>query len=190
MKVLKFGGTSVANASNIEKVLTIIASYSEDIVVVVSAFSGVTDTLLRIGRLAAKGDESYKELLIELEQKHLTAVKELIPVQKQSHALSHIKSELNKLETLFEGTFLLSELSTKTEAIISGYGELLSSYIIGESARSQGLDVLNKDTRELIQTTVLFGKKVVDFDVTNSNCSSFFKQSKAKITLLPGFVAS
>lgn len=63
MKVLKFGGTSVANASNIEKVLTIIASYSEDIVVVVSAFSGVTDTLLRIGRLAAKGDESYKELL-------------------------------------------------------------------------------------------------------------------------------
>jgi aspartokinase/homoserine dehydrogenase 1 len=190
MKVLKFGGTSVANASNIEKVLTIIASYSEDIVVVVSAFSGVTDTLLRIGRLAAKGDESYKELLIELEQKHLTAVKELIPVQKQSHALSHIKSELNKLETLFEGTFLLSELSTKTEAIISGYGELLSSYIIGESARSRGLDVLNKDTRELIQTTVLFGKKVVDFDVTNSNCSSFFKQSKAKITLLPGFVAS
>lgn len=66
MKVLKFGGTSVANANNIEKVLDIISSYSEDIVVVVSAFSGVTDTLLHIGRLAAQGDESYKDLLDEL----------------------------------------------------------------------------------------------------------------------------
>ena len=190
MKVLKFGGTSVANANNIEKVLDIISSYSEDIVVVVSAFSGVTDTLLHIGRLAAQGDESYKDLLDELENKHLSAIKSLIPVQKQSHALSYVKSELNKLETLYEGTYLVNELSPKTEAVISGYGELLSSYIIGESARSKGLDVVNKDTRELIQTTLLFGKTVVDFDVTNANCSSFFKESTAKITLLPGFVAS
>ena len=119
MKVLKFGGTSVANANNIEKVLDIISSYSEDIVVVVSAFSGVTNTLLHIGRLAAQGDESYKDLLDELENKHLSAIKSLIPVQKQSHALSYVKSELNKLETLYEGTYLVNELSPKTEAVIS-----------------------------------------------------------------------
>ena len=65
MQVLKFGGTSVANADNINKVVAIVqkALQRDKTVVVVSALGGVTDNLLKAGALAAAADESYKEVL-------------------------------------------------------------------------------------------------------------------------------
>ena len=75
MQVLKFGGSSVANAENIEKVVSIIqkAVLTDKTVVVLSALGGATDLLLESGELAAAGDESYKEKLRTLEQRHLEA---------------------------------------------------------------------------------------------------------------------
>ncbi|MFK5019560.1 hypothetical protein ACI4CV_27580, partial [Klebsiella pneumoniae] len=73
MQVLKFGGSSVANAENIQKVLAIVgkASSKDQTIVVVSALGGVTDQLLQIGTLAAAGNEAFKEDIKLLEQKHL-----------------------------------------------------------------------------------------------------------------------
>ena len=86
MQVLKFGGTSVANAENINKVVAIVKeSIKKDkTVVVVSALGGVTDLLLGAATLAAAGDELYKEKLSMIEQRHIEAVKQLIPVAQQS----------------------------------------------------------------------------------------------------------
>ena len=58
MKVMKFGGTSVGSATNIANVKKIIGTIEEPIVVVVSAFKGITDKLLLISNLAAAGDYS------------------------------------------------------------------------------------------------------------------------------------
>ena len=76
MKVLKFGGTSVANAQNIKLVLTIVTQKAkkEKLVVVVSALSKVTDLLLAASQKAASNDESYKEIVAEIEK-----IQELIP---------------------------------------------------------------------------------------------------------------
>ena len=70
MQVLKFGGTSVANADNISKVAGIIknAAAKDRTIVVVSALGGVTDLLLECGALAARADQSYKELLQQFSQ--------------------------------------------------------------------------------------------------------------------------
>lgn len=106
MKVLKFGGTSVANPENINKVKSILSNQNnEQIAVVVSAFGGVTDLLLNASRLASEQDLSYKNSLKEVEDRHISAIRELIPVKSQSAALSKVKSELNILETLLEGAF-------------------------------------------------------------------------------------
>ena len=61
MIVLKFGGTSVANAENINKTINIIAQKSKDkkLDVVVSAFSGVTDLLILAGKTASAKDKNY-----------------------------------------------------------------------------------------------------------------------------------
>ena len=64
MQVLKFGGTSVANAENIKKVKEILQlRKGEKTIVVISALGGVTDELLKCGSLAANGEICYKESL-------------------------------------------------------------------------------------------------------------------------------
>ncbi|MFC4219068.1 bifunctional aspartate kinase/homoserine dehydrogenase I [Flagellimonas marina] len=191
MKVLKFGGTSVANPENINKVKSIVQKLDkEKVAVVVSAFGGVTDLLLNTSALAARQDTAYKESLKTIEDKHITAIRELIPVQNQSSALSKVKSDMNVLETLLEGSFLIGELTPKLSDKIVSYGELLSSYIISEFFKSEGLDAIFKDSRELIITDNNFGKANVNFEKTNQNCIDFFKENKHQIVVLPGFVSS
>ncbi|WP_222983817.1 bifunctional aspartate kinase/homoserine dehydrogenase I [Flagellimonas meishanensis] len=191
MKVLKFGGTSVANPENINKVRSILENLgSENVAVVVSAFGGVTDHLLRASFLASNQDIKYKESLQEIEERHLGAIRELIPVQDQSQVLSKVKSDLNTLETLLEGSFLIGELTPKLSDKIVSYGELLSSFIITKYLKSVGLDIVFKDSRELITTDANYGRAIVDFQQTNANCQTFFEENKHQIVLLPGFVAS
>lgn len=191
MKVLKFGGTSVANARNIRLVKNIVAKEKVDkIIIVVSALGGITDLLLNTASLAAQQDGSYKTVLKEIEERHFATIKELIPIAAQSTALSKVKSELNTLETLLEGAYLIGEITPRLSDKIVSYGELLSSYIISEFFRVEKLDAVYKDSRALIKTNDHFGKAVVNFDVTNNNCESYFKNIPEKIVVIPGFIAS
>lgn len=192
MKVLKFGGTSVANAQNIKLVLdTVINKAKEDkLVVVVSAFSKITDLLQVASTKAASGDESFKEILSEIEKKHLDALKELIPVSEQSSLLSHIKRIINHLETLLDGCFLLGELSSRTSDTILSFGELLSSYIIAEALKQNLKNSGYKDSRELIKTNNQFGKAAVNFEVSNQLISDYFATNDNQVVIMPGFVAA
>ncbi len=141
MKVLKFGGTSVSNAENISKVKAIVSLESnKHTVVVVSALGGVTDLLLQASEKAAHKDQSYLEIVSEIENRHLNTVKSLINVQYQSELLSKIKAELNNLETLLEGSFLIGEQTPKLSDKVVSYGELLSSFIIAFYFKAEGLN--------------------------------------------------
>ena len=105
MQILKFGGTSVANAENINKVVAIVkeALKKDKVVVIVSALGGITDLLLDAAALAAEGNETYKEKLTTNEQRHLETVKRLIPVAQQSHLLSMVKQGCNEIEDICNG---------------------------------------------------------------------------------------
>ena len=192
MKVLKFGGTSVANAQNIKLVLDIVIKKAEQdkIIVVVSAFTKITDLLVLASQKAASNDEIFKEIVAEIEKKHLDAIKELIPVNEQSSALSHIKRIINHLETLLDGCFLLGELSPRTSDTILSFGELLSSYIIAEAFKQKHKNCDYKDSRELIKTNNNFGKAAVNFQVTNQLISDYFVSNDSQIVVMPGFIAS
>ncbi|RBN50105.1 bifunctional aspartate kinase/homoserine dehydrogenase I [Flavobacterium psychrolimnae] len=192
MKVLKFGGTSVANAQNIKLVLAIVSDKAreEKLIVVVSAFSKITDLLQLASQKAAAGDESFKDILAEIEKKHLDALKELIPVSEQSSLLSHIKRIVNHLETLLDGCYLLGELSSRTSDTILSFGELLSSYIIAEALKQNLKNSSYKDSRELIKTNNHFGKAVVNFDVSNELIVDFFASNENQVVVMPGFIAA
>ena len=192
MKVLKFGGTSVANAQNIKLVLDIVITKAkeEKLIVVVSAFSKVTNLLQLASQKAAAGDESFKDILADLETKHLDTLKELIPVSEQSSLLSHIKRIINHLETLLDGCFLLGELSPRTSDTILSFGELLSSYIIAEALKQNLKNSSYKDSRELIKTNNNFGKAVVNFDVSNELITTFFASNEDQVVVMPGFIAA
>ena len=102
MQVIKFGGSSVASAENINKVVEIVKGKTNPgkIVMVVSALGGITDLLLQCAHLAAAGNESYKTNLQEIELRHLNTVKELIPVTQQSSLLSLVKKTMNEIEDI------------------------------------------------------------------------------------------
>ncbi|MFC2110371.1 bifunctional aspartate kinase/homoserine dehydrogenase I [Bacteroidota bacterium] len=191
MKVLKFGGTSVANAENISKVINILKSNSESekLVVVVSALGGTTDVLLEAGDLAQKGNDTYNKCFDTIENRHIEAVRKLIPIDKQSSVLGGLKRILNELETTLEGIFLLKEFSDKTHDKIVSFGERLSSYIVINALQVQVVNTVLKDSRELIITDSNFTQAVVDKKVTNENISNYFKNNSAQITIMPGFVA-
>jgi aspartokinase/homoserine dehydrogenase 1 len=195
MQVLKFGGTSVANAENMNKVSGIVQQALVRLpqgktIVIVSALGGVTDVLLQSGGMAAAGDESYKELLQKVEQRHLEAVKALIPVTQQSSVLSWVKQRCNEIEDICNGVFLLGELSARTKDRIVSFGELLSSKIIAARLNAQGVENIWVDSREIIRTDSNYGSAAVDFSVTNALCNDFFSAAAARLFIVPGFVAA
>jgi aspartokinase/homoserine dehydrogenase 1 len=191
MKVLKFGGTSVANAQNIALVKNIVANSKADkTIVVVSALGGITDLLLGTAHLASSQDKEYKQILKQIEDRHIATIKELIPIAQQSKVLSKVKSELNTLETLVEGAFLIGEITPKLSDKIVSFGELLSSYIISEYFIAEKLNCTYKDSREIIKTNDNHTKAVVNFDITNTNCKTYFTEVKEAIVIMGGFIAS
>jgi aspartokinase/homoserine dehydrogenase 1 len=192
MQVLKFGGTSVANAENIQKVSVIVqqAIKKDKTIVVVSALGGITDILLQAGELASKMDEAYKEKLQVVEQRHLDAVKSLLPVAQQSSVLSWVKKNCNEIEDICNGIFLLGELSPRTKDRIVSYGELMSSHIISSYMNAAGVVNVWKDSRELIVTDSNFGYATVDFAATNKKISQFFSNSSNTLFILPGFISA
>ena len=192
MQVIKFGGSSVASAENINKVVEIVKTKTGErkIAVVVSALGGITDLLLQCAHLAAAGNESYKIILQEIELRHLNTVKELIPVTQQSSVLSAVKKMCNEIEDICNGIFLLGELSDRTKDKIVSYGELISSQVIAAKFKAVGMDVAWKDSREMIQTDSNFGAALVDFSKTNTAIKNYFDAASSTLYILPGFIAA
>lgn len=192
MQVLKFGGSSVANAENINKVMAVITEKmkKDKTVVVVSALGSITDLLLGAAVLAANGDESYKEKLTLVEHRHLDVVKQLLPVSQQSQLLSLVKKSCNEIEDICNGIFLLRELTPRSKDRIASYGEWLSSRIITAKAISAGLNAEWKDAREIIITNSNFTGAEVDFKESSARIRAFFEIAEHNLVIVPGFIAS
>jgi len=192
MQVLKFGGSSVANSENIEKVAKVIEQKAKEdrTVVVISALAGITDILLDCGNLASEGNDEYKDKLKAAELRHIEVAKNLMPVVHQSRSISNIKQQFNELEDICKGVALLRELSTATKDRLAGFGELLSSQIVAERLIALNIDAAWKDSRELITTDSNFTFATVDFDTTNEEIKNYFLNNHQQITIVPGFIAA
>lgn len=192
MQVLKFGGSSVANAANIQKVIAVVhkKNIQGKTIVIVSALGGITDLLLHCSELAAAGNEQYKENILELEQRHLQAVRELIIVTSQSSVLSFVKTQCNEIEDICNGIYLLKELSARTKDRIVSYGELLSSKIIAAAFNTSNMEAEWIDAREMIVTNDDYGHAAVDFKLTNKKITGYFAAHDANLFIVPGFIAA
>ena len=192
MQVLKFGGTSVASAENISKAVAVMckAVGKGKTFVVVSALGGTTDLLIDAGKLAAAGNETYKDKLKTIENRHLQTIKELISVTEQSSILSAIKKQCNDLESVCEGVYLLRELTPRSLDKIVSFGELMSSMIISHKLKTEKVEHVWKDSREVIFTDSDFTHAAVDFPKTDIAILNFAKENPSSLYLFPGFIAS
>lgn len=192
MQVIKFGGSSVANAESIKKVMDItrIILQRGNTIVVLSALGGVTDSLLKLGSMAAGGDDTYRSVLQELETRHLDVVRSLLPIQQQSATLSLVKQHFNQLEGLCDGVFLLRELSARTKDKMVSYGELLSSLIIAAAFQANQVPQHWLDSRALITTDSNFGLAAVQFAHTNFKIQQYLQTNPSALYIAPGFIAA
>ena len=190
IKVLKFGGTSVGSASSIRTVREIVEENSKEFntVVVVSALGGITNLLLESSETAARGDESYHKIFKKIENRHLTVIKALIPVNSSGPTLTKIKVLLNDLEDLLKGVFLIKELSEKTKDCILSYGEVMSSHIITDYLNSSKLKTNLADPRDMIITDETYGGATVDFKITRGKIAEYFEKASYPV-ICPGFMA-
>lgn len=188
MQVLKFGGTSVANAENINKVVDILKNKSVEspVIAVVSALGGMTDTLQQAGELANAKDQQYIQLWESIKERHLETASQL---GLGSETKDEINQRLNELKEIYHGIFLINEFSTKTRDKVLSYGELLSAFIISNCLKIELDGTELKDSRELIVTDSNYTNARVIDDLTSQNIRSYFKNSKARVTLMPGFVS-
>ncbi|WP_339753056.1 bifunctional aspartate kinase/homoserine dehydrogenase I [Algoriphagus aquimarinus] len=191
MKIIKFGGSSVANPENIQRVFSIIKNKlkEHEVAIVFSAFGGVTESLLKIAQLAREGDETYREVLQTLEEKHLTIVRQLISVQSQSTVMTFVKVRFKELEDLFHGIYLIKENSPRTLDYVASFGERLAAFILAESMQGHGFKTQFLDAREVIRTNDRFGQAKVDFEVTNTAIKNYFAKHDG-IKVITGFIAS
>lgn len=192
MKVLKFGGSSIADAERINGVINLIQSRlraGEEVCLVFSALGGITDLLIETGAMAAAGKEEYKQGYKEIEERHIRVVKDLFPPKLQSRPLTSVKLLLNDLADVLHGIYLLREMSPKILDFVSSFGELLSTSVIAGTMGSRGIDAAFTDARDLIRTDDSFGAARVDFTKTNANIIALF-DGNTTLQAITGFIGA
>lgn len=181
MKILKFGGKSLANGKGLETVLSIIenkVNEGERISVVVSARGGATDELENLLDKAIKGI-AY--------QQDLEAFK---TYQSEPSKTVDFSEEFSTLDKLFEGVSLLRDFSKKTKDTILAQGELLSVKLITALLNERGIEAKATDSREFIKTDETFGNAQPLSKLSKENTKEYFNKNKGVVNVVTGFIAS
>jgi bifunctional aspartokinase / homoserine dehydrogenase 1 len=191
MKVLKFGGSSVATPERIKAIIQIVKPRlaQEKMAIVFSAFGGVTDTLIQMSEHALLGNNQYKEQLAQLEKRHLDAVRALVSMQKQSAVLAQVKFTINELEDILHGIFLVKERTPRSIDYIMSFGERLSAFVIADAFKDEGIDAEFLDARKVVRTDHQFGYARVNFVVSNRLINDYFSNTQ-KLQVITGFIGS
>lgn len=186
MKVLKFGGTSVGSVDSILSVKRIVEAQQEPVIVVVSALGGITDQLIRTGKMAVEGDPLYQKSFWEIAQRHEDMINTVIGDGKTRQSLLAIVHDLlEELRSIYQGVYLIHDLSPKTQAAIVSYGERISSRIV--AALVQGAEWY--DSRQFIKTEVKGGKNCLATELTAELVKANW-QTLPQVSLVGGFISS
>lgn len=189
MKILKFGGTSVANAESLQSVISIVKSQKQKTVVVVSALGGITNLLIDLLEQAAKKDSSYLDGIDTIRQRHMEPIESILAKKDQSDIITFLDDKLIQLENLLQSVFQLEEITERTLSKVSSLGEILSAKLISAFFTEMGIDHHLHNPTQLIATQIKNGKIVVDFEKTKQQTDYHFESTKESIHLVSGYIA-
>jgi bifunctional aspartokinase / homoserine dehydrogenase 1 len=190
--VHKFGGTSVANPERYRNVAEIVTRRPERRRgVVVSAMSGVTDSLVRVVEMAARRDRSYLDLLESLKQKHRGAVDELVPGPAGEELLERFDRDFTDLADVLHATWLLRSHSERAMDLISGYGEIWSAQILAGHLTAIGESATWLDAREVLVVTWKAGVAEVDWTASAARLDAWLDRypTLPETLVITGYIA-
>ena len=186
MKVIKFGGTSVGSVESILSVKKIVERQTEPVIVVVSALCGITDMLLKTSQMAVEGDVLYQKSFEEIAERHKDMINAILPAdEKRNQLMATVGELLEELRSIYQGVYLIHDLSPKTQAAIVSYGERLSSQIVATLVEG----AVWYDSRKFIKTEFKAGKNRLVRELTNKLVRQTW-QSVPKISLVGGFIST
>jgi bifunctional aspartokinase / homoserine dehydrogenase 1 len=196
MKVLKFGGSSVADPKRIRAVAHIVlnAAKRDRVVVVVSAFQGVTNQLLQCARGAEKGDLGYEQTYNQIAHKHREAIDALLERSQRKQTLDAVDELLGELQNILLGISLLRDCPPRALDLAASFGERLSALIIAAYLHQLRPSVF-VDARQFTVTDDQFTHAAILFDQTNKKIRTYFnrllrKGRPAPIPVVTGFIGS
>lgn len=185
MKVLKFGGSSVATPQAIQQVRQIVQHTASPMVIVVSALGGVTDQLIALSHQATKGGDDYLPALEALHQRHCDMVTVVVEKAEQPALLELVNRRFRELGSLLQGISLIQELPPRIADTIVAYGELLSSAIVARAIDK----AIYIDAQKIIKTRKEGARQTVDFEATHAAIEQHM-HALPQITVVGGFIAS
>ena len=187
IKVLKFGGSVLKNSDDVKNIKNIILlnKNCKMIVLVVSAFYGITNKLLEIGEKALKQID-YRKSFEELKAYHINIAKQL---EIQDKNIYDIESLFKKIQNCLLSIGDKKNLNNEAKDYLMSFGERLSAWII-YSFLLNSLDIDIVSSCEIIKTDDNFGNANVDFDKTDKLIIKKFSAIKKKIIVCGGFFAS
>ena len=181
LKVIKFGGKSLANGEGISNVVAKIKSKvndKENIAVVVSARGGSTDTLEQLLDLAAEGKE------------YISAFEAFKAYQKNDLELD-FSTEYKEILQILEGVALLGDYSLKIKDQVLAYGELLSAAYLVKALENNKIEATVIDARKVLKTDANFGNANVLEEVSKENIQRAFSNlSNAVVPVITGFIGT
>jgi aspartate kinase len=154
---MKFGGTSVADADAIRRLIDIVRAESVRSgvapVVVVSAMSRVTDQLLRLAMEASRGERpAIGPSVDELRARHLAVVEALVTPAARDQAKRLVDEQIEELRAMLTALSILREASPRSLDGVASAGELLSSRVVAAAIESAGMPSAWVDARRAIVT--------------------------------------
>ena len=193
MKVLKFGGSSVAKPERIRGIVEILKKYharNDKFTVIFSAFGGVTDSLLDMAKKAEMADHTYMVGFEQFRTRHIEAAQELLSNARFSQVKDKIVKNCEDLQGVLRGIFLIREVSARTSDYVVSFGERMSAFIIAHTLDEAGVSAEYLDAREVIRTDKNFGAAKVDFDETDALLSEHYAAHSDKVQIVTGFIGS
>jgi aspartate kinase len=194
MVVVKFGGTSVGAAAQIEQAARIVHLMRDrKPIVVVSAMGGVTDALLQAGEAAVTGQTRQREdKLWEIRSRHDQAINKLFKDRAVAVSVQDTERVIwEEIQKVFTGVSLLREMSPRSRDLISSFGERLIVPIFARYLSTLGDEAEPVDAREIIITGEELDFLLVDFDETRKRCQKLVKMTKSGVVaVVTGFICS
>ena len=192
MKVLKFGGTSVGSVESILNLKKIVEACDEPVVVVVSALGGITDKLINTSKLAVTGNLAYLTAYDEMVERHHQMIDTIIEDKKKKEDLLAIVDDLlGQLKSIYQGVFLIGDLSEKTSNAIVSYGERISSNIVATLINNAKW----YNSLEFIKTKKKQGKNLFSNSISAPLIHETFKDfvagaASTSVCRVPGFIST
>jgi aspartate kinase len=193
--VVKFGGTSLADAERMRRAASIVDSRAgTNSVVVVSALAGVTDRLSRAFELAADNDlEGVESNLADIERRHRWALSGTIEDGTRRHHVGlSLDREFDALRSCLRSIRVLGEGTPKVRDEVLAFGERLSALLVAAAFTEYGLATQVVDPREVIATDSRFGRAIPDLERTRLQAAPLIATvlKQGRIPILGGFVGA